>query len=367
MFQKRINQLKMQMNSHGLDSLAFNAGPDLVYFSGLHFHISERPVILIITLSEKPVLIFPEFEQEKVNNSPVSVVSFPYGEDRSEWGKVFSSAGKSIHLDHKKIGLNPVAMRFLETELISKMGLDCSLVSAAELLAFLRTKKDAGETAAITKAVEIAQQALDNTLPFISTGKTEKEIANELAIQLLKAGSDPELPFMPIVAAGMNSANPHAVPSEKRITGGELLLIDWGARYDGYVSDLTRTFSIGPIQPLFEEIGKTVLKANEDARRTSGEKVTSHQIDQAARAVIEKAGYGEFFTHRTGHGIGLEPHEEPYIQSGNQITLEEGMTFTIEPGIYLPGKGGVRIEDNVIVEKGQLRTITTYPREIREL
>ena len=335
-YSKRIDCLRDAMYSAGLELLAINAGPDLSYFTGLQFHISERPVILLISQSKEPLIFFPEFESEKVQSSVLPLVSFPYDEVRLKWAACLSAAFKSLVLKDNKVGVNPISIRFLEVQLLQEAAPEMQIVSAVNILSQLRQKKDQTEVENITTAILIAQQALEKTLPFISIAKTEKEIANELVIQLLKAGSDPELPFSPIVATGENSANPHALPTERKIKSGDLLLFDWGARFNGYVSDLTRTFAIGEISQEFKSIYEIVREANQRARESLLESTTCHQIDQTARNVIEKAGWGKFFTHRTGHGIGLEAHEEPYIQSGNQTKLENGMVFTIEPGIYLP-------------------------------
>jgi Xaa-Pro dipeptidase len=143
------------------------------------------------------------------------------------------------------------------------------------------------------------------------------------------------------------------------------LIIDWGANIGGYFSDLTRTFAIGALEAEMKPIAQIVLEANEAARRIAGPGVAAEDIDHAARQVIEQAGYGEFFIHRTGHGLGMEVHEEPYIRDGNPMPLSPGMTFTIEPGIYLPGRGGVRIEDDVVITEHGLRSLSDMPRELR--
>ena len=367
MSQNRINQLSELMKSNHLHALALNAGVDLAYFCGLQFHLSERPVVLIITLESKATLIHPELESEKVKSASIPLKSIGYGEDQSQWPKSFTKAFDGLHLEKKNVGVNPSSMRFLELEYMKKSSPESRFVSAATIFSTMRIIKDPVEISSIKKAAEIAEIALKKTLQFIKIGKTEKEIANELTLQLLRAGSDPELPFMPIVASGSNSANPHAIPTERKLASGDLLIIDWGARSNGYISDITRTFAIGFIQEELKNLSQIVEKANQDARRISNKGVTSHQVDEAARKVISNAGYGKFFIHRTGHGIGLEPHEEPYIQEGNQTRLGDGMVFTIEPGIYLPGKGGVRIEDNLVIENGQAITITSLPRELKIL
>jgi Xaa-Pro dipeptidase len=194
---------------------------------------------------------------------------------------------------------------------------------------------------------------------------TEKEIASELCVQLLRHGSESELPFAPIVCAGPNSATPHASPSDRKLQRGDLLVIDWGATADGYISDLTRTFAVGEVDAEYKKIAQIVLKANEAGRAAGRPGVPCANVDSAARSVIEAAGYGTYFTHRTGHGIGMEGHEEPYIRDDNVRMLYPGMAYTVEPGIYLPGRGGVRIEDNVVVTKDGVEVLSDMPRELR--
>jgi Xaa-Pro dipeptidase len=175
------------------------------------------------------------------------------------------------------------------------------------------------------------------------------------------------MPFQPIVAVGENSANPHAVPTERALQQGDLLLIDWGAGFEGYFSDITRTFTMGDVTPELLRIGDIVKKANRAGREAGKSGVTAGAVDQAARSVIAAAGYGDAFIHRTGHGLGMEAHEPPYIFAGNPVLLQVGMTFTIEPGIYLPGKGGVRIEDDVVVTEVGLESLTELPRQVLPL
>ncbi len=165
----------------------------------------------------------------------------------------------------------------------------------------------------------------------------------------MQAGSDTELPFQPIVSGGPNSANPHATPSERPLQSGDLLVIDWGASYNGYFSDITRTLAVGEIEPEFHQIYEIVRQANASARAVARPGISAGMVDKAARDVIASAGYGAYFTHRVGHGLGMEAHEEPYMFAENKTILEEGNTFTIEPGIYLPGRGGVRIEDDIVI------------------
>ncbi|HEX9680384.1 MAG TPA: M24 family metallopeptidase, partial [Anaerolineales bacterium] len=213
----------------------------------------------------------------------------------------------------------------------------------------------------------MAQVALEAALARIRVGMTEREFATELTLELYRAGSDPELPFAPIVASGPNSAMPHAVPTDRRLQSGDLLIVDWGASVRGYFSDLTRTFALGDVDPELERIHRLVVQANSAGRDAVRPSATCASVDAAARQVIESAGYGAAFPHRTGHGLGLEAHEPPFIRGDNPVVLEPGMTFTVEPGVYLSGRGGVRIEDNIVVTEAGADTLSDFPRELRRI
>jgi Xaa-Pro dipeptidase len=361
----RLEQLHTALAQAGLDAVMLNAGPTFFYLTGLHFHLSERPVVLLVARDKDAVLVLPELEMPKVNLFPYPVRTFPYGENPSEWEAVFHNAVFSLGLDGKKIGVEPRQLRLLEFRYVNAGAPEADFPDATEALCSLRLRKDKLEIESIKRAVRIAQEALRATLPSIKIGATEKEIAAELTVQLLKNGSEPELPFSPIVSSGPNSANPHAFPSERKLQPGDLLVVDWGATVDGYISDLTRTFAVGEVEPEFKKISEIVLKANEAGRSAGRPGVPCANVDKAARNIIQLAGYGTYFTHRTGHGIGMEDHEQPYIRNDNMQMLYPGMAYTVEPGIYLPDRGGVRIEDNVVVTKDGVEILSDLPRELK--
>ena len=348
----------------GFDAFALNAGPTLSYLTGLHFHLSERPVIGIFSPGNQPAIFLPELERRKIENLQFKVNVFPYGEDPLSWGIKLSGAVEAYNLEGRKIGIEPRRFRVLELRLLETAIPSAQILSGEECVARLRMHKDQTELAAMRQAITIAQNALTAIMPSIKPGMTERQLASTLTLELLRNGSDPEIPFAPIIASGPNSANPHAVPSDRILQTGDLLIIDWGASVGGYISDLTRTFVLGDPEPEFSQIARIVLAANTAARQQAKPGLPAGHLDRAARQVIEKAGYGEFFTHRTGHGLGLEAHEEPYIRGDNPLLLAAGMTFTIEPGIYLPGRGGVRIEDNLVITESGSETLSDFPREL---
>jgi len=365
MTQPRFERLNASLRTSGLDAVILNPGPTLTYLSGLHFHLMERPVVLLFAKDQDPAIVLPELELQKVSSLPYKLQVFSYPENPAEWDSAFRKAVQALGLDGKRIGVEPRQLRLLEFRHVKSGAPEADYPDASDVLSGLRLRKDKAEVDAMRRAVKIAQDALEATIPFIKVGMSEKEISSELVMQLLKHGSDSEMPFAPIVSGGPNGANPHASPSERKLQVGDMLVVDWGAAYDGYISDLTRTFAVGEVDDEFRKIHKIVQDANAAGRAAGKPGVPCADVDKAARDVIEKAGYGVYFTHRTGHGIGMEGHEEPYMRGDNMQILEPGMAFTVEPGIYIPNRNGVRIEDNVVITETGADVLSDMPREIR--
>ena len=365
MTQSRFDRLNASLRTSGLDAVILNPGPTLTYLSGLRFHLMERPVVLLFAKDQIPAIVLPELELQKVASLPYQLQVFPYPENLSEWDGAFRKAAQALSLDGKRIGVDPRQLRLLEFRHVKAGAPEADYPDASDVLSGLRLRKDQAEVEAMRRAVRIAQDALEKTIPLIKIGMTEKELSAELIVQLLKHGSDSEMPFAPIVSGGPNSANPHASPTERKLQAGDLLVVDWGATYDSYISDLTRTFAVGDVNDEYKKIHKIVQEANAAGRVAAKPGVPCANVDKAARDVIEKSGYGKYFTHRTGHGIGMEGHEEPYMRGDNMQLLEPGMAFTVEPGIYLPDRNGVRIEDNVVITEDGAYVLSDMTREMR--
>jgi Xaa-Pro dipeptidase len=364
---QRMNHLIDLLNQARIDAIALNPSPTLTYLTGLHLHLMERPMVLLIVPGKTPALVLPELEKIKLSMSSIPLQGFMYGDNPDSWANAFSKAIQALNLTNESVGVEPERLRVLELRFLEAAAPKAKFTSGADILSQLRITKDSEELANMRKAVQIAQQALLSTLPMIKTGVSEREIGAELTIQLIRHGSDPDMVFSPIIASGPNSANPHAFLSDRKLAPGDLLVIDWGAAYHGYISDLTRTYAIGSFDPEFDKIARIVAEANSASRSTGRPGIAAGQVDQAARGVIQKAGYGQYFTHRVGHGIGMEGHEPPYMFGENKLPLAKGMTFTIEPGIYLPGRGGVRIEDDVVVTHSGLEYLSDLDRSLIKL
>ena len=263
--------------------------------------------------------------------------------------KIIESLSKKISV--KELGFeSSVSYDFFRK--ISRIGIALNPVQG--LVEKLRELKDRAELDSIREAVRRAEAAFIEVRPYIKKGAKEISIALKLQERLKRNGCN-SVPFDIIVASGPNSAMPHARPTERRFVEGDLIIIDWGGEADGYYSDMTRTLLIkgGPGLGRKQEVYRTVLEANRKAIACVTPGVRSKELDETARDVIRRAGYGEFFGHGTGHGVGIQVHEAPRISWNKSERVRENMVFTIEPGIYLPNVGGVRIEDMVLVgEKG---------------
>ncbi|MCJ7792218.1 MAG: aminopeptidase P family protein, partial [Dehalococcoidia bacterium] len=249
------------------------------------------------------------------------------------------------------------------SEAIKTKQVNLELVPTTGIVEQLRSIKEPEELGFIIKAVELADAAFEQAKAIIRPGTTEKEAAWEIEKILRQEGSE-GMPFEIIVASGPNSALPHARPTEKTICSGEPVLIDMGARISGYCSDLSRTLFLGRANKTFQEIYNIVLKAQATAMEGIESGMDASQADRLARSVVEQAGYGDAFGHGLGHGVGLAVHEFPRLGLSSSDSLADGMIFTIEPGIYLAGQGGVRIEDMVVLENGKAKVLTRAKRDL---
>jgi Xaa-Pro aminopeptidase len=235
-----------------------------------------------------------------------------------------------------------------------------------DLVETLRERKDDGEIALIAEAAKVATRALDRTLPEVAQGMTELQVAGVLERALREEGSE-GFPFPTIIASGPRSALPHARSSTRAIQNGDFLLMDFGAEVAGYCSDLTRTVVVGKASDEHRAVYDVVRVANERASSGVRAGMTGRDADAIARQYIERAGYGELFGHSLGHGIGLEVHESPRLARTADNALPENAVVTIEPGVYRPGWGGVRIEDDVVLGADGPQILTHFPRELLEL
>lgn len=367
MHTSRVNKVQAALRGAGLDGMVLMPGNNMIYLSGIHAHLSERPVLLFVFADEPPAVIIPSLEAMKATAAGIETTRVFDWSDQSGFAPAFAAAAAALTLNDRVLGVEAERLRLLELEALRTAAPDVTLHSADSIMATLRLRKDADEIAAIRRAVAVAESALTALLPSIQIGMTEKAIAGKLLLALLDAGADAPA-FSPIVSAGPNGASPHAVPTDRPLQAGDLLVIDWGAKVGDYASDITRTVAVGAVGAVDERaqaMYAAVQAGNAAGVAASQPGASGEAIDRAARDAIEDAGWGDYFIHRTGHGLGMGEHEPPSLMAGATDPLPVGAVFTIEPGVYVPGFNGVRIEDDVWLSAEGGVSLTTLPRDLR--
>lgn len=361
MTETRLEKLNRLILAHNLDCVVVIPGSSMAYLTGLNFHLMERPTVAFFPKEGLPALVAPGFECSKIAQ-PEAWRVFPW-RDEDGPAAAFEACCRALNLAGKRVGAEELSLRYKEYSLLTTFAPGVTVTPADALIAAMRSLKDADEIARMKAAVVLAETALAHTVPLIKIGMMEKEVAAELVLQMFRAGSE-SLPFEPLIQTGPSGASPHAGAGDRRLAAGDMLIMDFGARLHGYVSDITRTFAVGEPDAQSRRIYDLVQQANQAGRAAAGPGVPCQDVDRAARKVIEAVGYGTYFNHRTGHGLGIDGHESPYIVEGNAELLQPGATFTVEPGIYIPDWGGVRIEDDMVITRDGAESLTTFSRDL---
>lgn len=359
-FAARLERAAAQARDAGLDGVLVTPGPDLLYFTGYApVTVSERITMLVISHSRDPAMIVPTLERPDAEAAPgtsaVQVHDWTDGADPyAATAELLDPVGRYAISDSAwamhVLGLQGALPR-------------SSYASMTHALPMLRAIKDADELERLAQAGAAADRSFEEIVGVRFEGRRERDIGDDLA-DLLRANGHSEVDFT-LVGSGPNGANPHHELSDRRIERGDMVVLDFGGLKDGYGSDTTRTVHVGDAAEEEREVYDTVRRAQQTGFDAVRPGVACQEVDRAARAVIADAGYGEYFTHRTGHGIGLTTHEPPYMVEGEAQPIEAGMCFSIEPGIYLPGRFGVRIEDIVTVTEDGGRRLNNSDRELQ--
>lgn len=340
---ERLERAQTAMESHEVDAMIVSPSSDLVYLLGYPAHTSERLTALLLPQSGRPALILPRLEAPRIAGRAGVVDLLAWAETTdpidlaARW--LTASGARTIAVGEEL--WSGFLLRF-QSALP-----EARFVSAAPVLRGLRVVKTAAEVGFLREAGERTDRVWEE---FVATtalrGLTERQAAKIIAGLMDRAGlGDPA--FL-ICASGPHSASPHHLVGDRVIEDGDAVVFDFGGNVEGYKSDITRTVHAGAPSPEFRTVYDTVERARSAAFAAVRPGATCASIDRAAREAIEAAGYGDYFIHRVGHGLGLDVHEEPYLVAGNETQLREGMVFSDEPGVYLPGRFGVRIEDSVV-------------------
>jgi Xaa-Pro aminopeptidase len=355
----RLRRAAAAAAGRGLDGLIVGVGPDLEYLAGYAAPALERLTALIVRPDSAPVLIVPELERPRALEAPgaglVEMVGWADGDDPYEGAaKMFGASPARLAAGNQLWAAHLLALQTLLP--------DTAFEVAGPVLAELRAVKDAGEIAFLSRAGAAADAAFGDIVGEGLHGRTEREVAASLGRHLVERGH--ETADFTIVASGPNGASPHHEPGDRTIEASDVVVLDFGGRLGGYCSDITRTVSVGEPREETRRVHHIVREAQQQAFEAVGAGATGAEADRAARDVIERAGFGEAFVHRTGHGIGLDVHEDPYLVAGNDRPLVAGNCFSIEPGIYLAGRFGVRIEDIVALTEEGPRRLNEATRDL---
>ena len=354
---KRLRKLRTSIAEKGLDALLLSQPENLRYLSGF---TGSSGWLLISGQNAILATDFRYVEQAKGESPDFEIIQTK--QELRDW-----LPGLVSDLGWHKLGFEANFISYEGyhklSEAIKTKQVNLKLVPTTGIVEQLRSIKEPEELGFITKAVELVDAVFEQTKSIIRPGITEKEAAWEIEKILRQEGSE-GIPFEIIVASGSNSALPHARPAEKIICSGEPVLIDMGARINGYCSDFSRTLFLGETDKSLQEIYNIVLKAQATAVERIESGMDASQADRLARSVVEQAGYGDAFGHGLGHGVGLAVHEFPTLGPRSSDSLADGMVFTIEPGIYLAGKGGVRIEDMVVLKNGKAKVLTKAKKDL---
>ncbi len=350
---KRLEVLRRKLKEKGLDAALITKRENYLYMSGF----TGTSACLVITDSKAFLITDFRYTEQATAQAPLYEV-VRYKDSLTETiNSVLEGKGVNV------LGFEDTYLTY-DKYVQYKSGLNVKeFMPLGKTLESMRMVKDAEETENIEKAVKIADEAFRHILNFIKPGVKEIELAAELEYFMKKKGvTGPS--FETIIASGYRSSMPHGTASEKKIELGDPITFDFGAIYNNYCSDMTRTVFVGQPDETMKNIYNIVLKAQQRACEGAVAGLTGKEIDKIARDIISEAGYGENFGHGLGHGVGLEIHEDPRLSVSGEVTMEDGMVVTVEPGIYLPGVGGVRIEDVVVINKDKPRILTESPKEL---
>ncbi|MEE6259947.1 M24 family metallopeptidase [Plantactinospora sonchi] len=348
----------------GLDALLISPGSDLRYLTGYHAHAQERLTLLVLPAYGEPTLVVPALERPAAEASPaprtgVRIVDHPDGGDPYPLVvRALDGPVRTVGLGNRMWAEQALALRAALPDTTQRL--------AGDVLRSLRLRKSPAELDALREAGAAIDAVHARMARWLRPGRTENQVAADIAAAIREAGH--ATADFTIVAAGPNGASPHHGSSDRPIGVGEPVVVDIGGTMpSGYRSDATRCYVIGPPPPDFAEYYQVLHAAQRAAVGAVRPGVTAEAVDSVAREVIADAGYGAAFLHRTGHGIGLDGHEDPYLVAGNNLPLEAGMAFSIEPGIYLGGRHGARIEDIVACTPDGAQRFNTVSRELVQL
>ena len=358
----RIEAVRAKMRQENLDAYLLQTKENKYYLSGLdHQTADNHSISLLLITKKKSYFLIGKMEAAPAAKvaSECEIIAVDKGDSA---GSLIGAIAKKVG-GIKRIGYEYFALKHMYVKSIREFIPDVEFIPS-EIAERIRQIKTDDELNRISRSMEIADCALKEIQPMLPKGVTENEVAWALELFVRNEYGVQELAFPSIVASGANSANPHNVPTDKVIEKGDFVTIDFGVRYNGYCSDITRTFVVGEADEKQVHVYNTVLESLLKATAAAKPGMTGKELDAVARDYIDECGYGEYFVHGLGHSLGIEVHETPFISTSGDEAIMPGVVFTIEPGIYIPDFCGVRIEDSVLMTDHGVKVLTKSPREL---
>jgi len=360
---ERLKELQTWLQANKAEAALLTSTESIFYLSGFFSDPHERLLALAIFANAEPFLVCPQMEVPDAKQAGWDGDIIGYTDIENPWEKV-KQAVKDRGLTIHTMAIEKEHMNVERYEKVQQHFGAPKLVSAEEKLQKMRMIKSEDEMVKIREACRLADFAIEVGVSEIHEGKTEMEILAAIEYELKKAGVS-QMSFSTMVLTGKNGASPHGTPGNTKVQRGDLVLFDLGVVHEGYCSDITRTVAYGDINDKQAEIYETVRRAQEAAVAASKPGVSCSEIDLTARNIIRDKGYGEFFPHRLGHGLGISVHEYPSLTETNSLELQSGMVYTIEPGIYVPNVAGVRIEDDLLITDAGCEVLTKFPKSLQ--
>lgn len=360
----RFNRLKDWLSDQQIDFAFINNSRNVYYLTGFDSEPYERLVGLVLFAQHDPIFICPKMEVQSVRESGWKQEIISYDDTQDPWFILQSSLSqKGIIHSSVRVAIEMDTLSYTRASRLQSLFEEISFVALDKQINLMRQVKDEQELQILREAAKLADLGVEIGIKALQKGITETEVVAKIEYELKKKGIQ-GMSFDTMVLFGEKSALPHGTPGDRKLHTGDLVLFDLGVVWKGYCSDITRTVAFGAITEEQERIYQTVLHAGLAALHQVKAGVSFSELDRTARNVIRQAGYGDFFPHRLGHGLGIDVHEHPSITETNNDVMVEGLVLTIEPGIYVPEVGGVRIEDDVVVGKNGPEVLTSFPKEL---
>lgn len=360
---ERYKKISNWLKENNVDMALINSTENVFYLSNFMCHPHERLLALFVFPDEEPFLVCPEMEVSRVKSAGWSGAVLGFNDVENPWEKISIELAKRRLPKNTVVAIEKEQLTFHRMEALQSIVNVSEVYSVDEPLNQLRLIKDEQEIKALREAARLADVAIQLGVDSLRLGCTELEVLAQIEMGLKKLGVK-EMSFSTMVLFGENAALPHGEPGSRTLKAGDMVLFDLGVIVDGYCSDITRTVAYQQVNEQQKNIYETVLKAQQSAVEACRPRVRMGEIDRIPRSIISQAGFGEYFPHRIGHGLGISVHEYPSIIETDDSLLQQGMVFTIEPGIYVPEIAGVRIEDDILITEEGCEVLTQFPKEL---